>query len=165
MRYGQIRKFDIANGEGIRTSLFVTGCTHHCPHCFNVEYQDFTSGNLWTKETEEELFSYLKNPNSVGLTVLGGEPMDNARDLLPIVKRFKKEIQKSLWIYSGYTWEEIIKDKDMSSLLKYTDVLVDGPFVHTLKDLTLRFRGSSNQRIIHVPKSLEQGKIELYDLD
>lgn len=162
MRYGQIRKFDIANGEGIRTSLFVTGCTHHCPDCFNEEYQDFQAGMLWDDKAEEELFSYIHDPHSVGLTLLGGEPMQNTAGLIPLVRRFKEESDKTLWIYSGYTWEEILADPDKKELLEYADVLVDGLFVAALKDLTLRFRGSSNQRVIDVQKSLVTGQVELY---
>lgn len=162
MRYGQMRKYDVANGEGIRTSLFVTGCTHKCPDCFNEEYQDFQAGMEWDEKAEEELFSYIHDPHSVGLTLLGGEPMQNAKGLIPIAKRFKEETDKTLWIYSGYTLEEIEEHEDMMELLSYADVLVDGRFVADLKDLTLRFRGSSNQRVIDVPKTLKSGEVVLY---
>lgn len=162
MRYGQLRKFDIANGEGIRTSLFVTGCTHNCPGCFNEEYQSFSAGMLWDEKAEEMLIEYTKNPQVKGLTILGGEPMENTDGLIPVVQRVKKEVNKSIWIYSGYRWEEIIKDKKMKELLQFTDILVDGPFKIDLKDLSLKFRGSSNQRIIDVQKSLVNGQIVEY---
>lgn len=162
MRYGQLRKFDVANGEGIRTSLFVTGCTHNCPGCFNEEYQSFSAGMLWDEKSEEMLIEYTKNPQVKGLTILGGEPMENTDGLIPVVQRVKKEVNKSIWIYSGYRWEEIIKDKKMKELLQFTDILVDGPFKIDLKDLSLKFRGSSNQRIIDVQKSLVNGQIVEY---
>ena len=162
MRYGQMRKFDVANGEGIRTNLFVTGCSHHCPDCFNEEYQDFQAGILWDEKAEEELFSYINNPHSVGLTLLGGEPMQNTEGLIPIARRMKEETDKTLWIYSGYTLDKIKEHEDMMELLSYADVLVDGRFEKDLKDLTLRFRGSSNQRVIDVPKTLEKGEVVLY---
>lgn len=162
MRYGQIRKFDIANGEGIRTSLFVTGCSHHCPHCFNEEYQNPAAGSLFDDQAMEELFSYIHHPQSVGLTLLGGEPMENVEGLLPVVQRFRKETDKTLWIYSGYIWEQILADPLKTKLLKYADVLVDGPFIEEQKNLKLAFRGSENQRIIDVQKSLTDHDIILY---
>lgn len=162
MRYGQLRKFDIANGEGIRTSLFVTGCTHNCPGCFNEEYQSFSAGMLWDEKAEEMLIEYIKNPQVKGLTILGGEPMENTHGLIPVVQRVKKEVNKSIWIYSGYLWEDIVKEKKMKELLQFADILVDGPFKIDLKDLSLKFRGSSNQRIIDVQKSLVKGQVVEY---
>lgn len=162
MKYGQIRKFDIANGEGIRTSLFVTGCTHKCPHCFNEEYQDFSAGKDWDKEAEEKLFQYILNPKVAGLTLLGGEPMENTKGLIPLAKKLREKTEKTLWIYSGYTWEEIMENEKMKELLSYAHVLVDGKFINEKKDLRLRFRGSSNQRIIDVQKSLKNKKIIIY---
>lgn len=162
MRYGQIRKYDIANGIGIRTSIFVTGCTHNCKFCFNRDYMDFNYGEIWTDETTNLVIEYLSDNNISGLTILGGEPMQNATELLKIVKKIKKSINKNIWIYSGYTFEEIISDDDRYNLLKECDILVDGRFDYKLKDLTLKFRGSSNQRIIDVKKTLETGEIVLY---
>lgn len=162
MRYGQIRRYDIANGVGIRSSIFVTGCTHHCPECFNLEYQDFNAGKLWTEKETALIIKYLKDENVEGLTLIGGEPMQNTDGLIPLVQTIKKEVHKNIWVYSGYTWEEILADPKRTALLKECDVLVDGRFVNALKDPMLRFRGSSNQRVIDIQKSLAAGKIVLY---
>ena len=164
MNFAQIRKYDVANGPGIRTTIFVTGCTHKCPNCFNEEYQDFNFGNPWTRKETDEVIEDLKLDEVKGLTVLGGEPFQNEVDLLQVIRDIKKEVQKEIWIFSGYTYEEILKDQDKKKLLEECDVLVDGRFVEALKDLSLRFRGSSNQRIIDVKKSLEANKVVLFDL-
>lgn len=156
MRYADIRKFDVANGPGIRVSIFVTGCTHNCPGCFNKEYQSFAYGDIWTDKETDLLISYLKNPNISGLTLLGGEPMQNAKDLTRVLRQVKEEVDKEIWVYSGYRLEEILADMDMKELLQECHVLVDGLFEEDLKDLTLRFRGSSNQRILNIKKSLEE---------
>ena len=163
MHYGQIRRYDIANGIGIRSTIFVTGCTRKCPECFNTEYQDFNAGKEWTDKETELIISYLKDPNVEGLTLLGGEPMQNTEGLVEIVKAIKKEVDKSVWVYSGYKWEEILQDPDKKALLEICDVLVDGPFIIALRDMRLRFRGSSNQRIIDIQESLKQDKIVLYE--
>lgn len=164
MNFAQIRKYDVANGPGIRTTIFVTGCTHKCPNCFNEEYQDFNFGNPWTRKETDEVIEDLKLDEVKGLTVLGGEPFQNEVDLLQVIRDIKKEVQKEIWIFSGYTYEEILKDQDKKKLLEECDVLVDGRFVEALKDLSLRFRGSSNQRIIDIKKSLEANKVVLFDL-
>lgn len=165
MNYAQIRKFDTANGIGIRSTLFVSGCTHRCAGCFNKEYQHFKHGYKWTKEVEDNFISHLKNPNVHGVTILGGEPMDQIydNDLLELVKRIKRETNQNIWIYSGYTYEEIIAHSKKKEILMYCDVLVDGPFVQELKNLKLKFRGSSNQRIIEISKSLECGQVCLLE--
>ena len=159
MNYAQIRKYDVANGPGIRSTIFVTGCTHNCYNCFNKEYQDFNFGKTWTDKETKEVIEYLELPEVKGLTVLGGEPFQNEVDLLMTIKDIKKEVQKDIWIFSGYTFEEIMKDENKKNLLEECDVLVDGRFVENLKDLTLRFRGSSNQRIIDVKRSLDENKV------
>lgn len=164
MNFAQIRKYDVANGPGIRTTIFVTGCTHKCPNCFNEEYQDFNFGNPWTRKETDEVIEDLKLDEVKGLTVLGGEPFQNEVDLLQVLRDIKKEVQKEIWIFSGYTYEEILKDQNKKKLLEECDVLVDGRFVEALKDLSLRFRGSSNQRIIDVKKSLEANEVVLFDL-
>lgn len=164
MNFAQIRKYDVANGPGIRTTIFVTGCTHKCPNCFNEEYQDFNFGNPWTLKETDEVIKYLKLDEVKGLTILGGEPFQNEVDLLQVIRDIKKEVQKEIWIFSGYTYEEILKDQDKKKLLEECDVLVDGRFVEALKDLSLRFRGSSNQRIIDIKKSLEANEVVLFDL-
>ncbi|MGO1579938.1 MAG: anaerobic ribonucleoside-triphosphate reductase activating protein [Peptoniphilaceae bacterium] len=154
MKFGQIRKYDVANGPGIRTTFFVTGCTHNCFNCFNKEYQDFNYGEIWTEEETKKIIDYLKEDVVEGLTVLGGEPFQNTTDLIKILKEIKKHSNKSIWIYSGYTYEEILKDPLKTELLSLCDVLVDGLFIEDLKNLNLKFRGSSNQRIIDL-KTLE----------
>ena len=161
MRYAQIRKYDVANGTGVRTTIFVTGCTHNCFNCFNKEYQDFNFGEVWTNVETEKVINYLKDDNVAGLSLLGGEPMLNAKDLLGVVLDIKKEIDKPIWLWSGFTIEQIAENKDMYKLLKEIDVLVDGKFVQKLKDLSLKFRGSSNQRIIDVQKTLKSGEVVL----
>lgn len=156
MRYGQIRKCDVANGEGVRTSVFVTGCTHRCPGCFNPEYQDFCAGEVWTDEQEDQVISFAREPYIAGVTLLGGEPMQNTPALIKLAQRLKAELPtKTLWIYSGYTFEEILTSPDKLELLSYADVLVDGRFVEALKDVRLKFRGSSNQRVLNVQESIK----------
>ena len=164
MNFAQIRKYDVANGPGIRTTIFVTGCTHKCHNCFNEEYQDFDFGDPWTQKETDEVIEDLKLDEVRGLTILGGEPFQNEVDLLQVLRDIKKEVQKDIWIFSGYTYEEILKDDNKKKLLEECDVLVDGRFVEALKDLSLRFRGSSNQRIIDVKKSLEANEVVLFDL-
>ena len=164
MNFAQIRKYDVANGPGIRTTIFVTGCTHKCHNCFNEEYQDFNYGDTWTDKETREVISYLNLDEVKGLTLLGGEPFQNEIDLLQVIRDIKKEVQKDIWIFSGYSYEEILKDQDKKKLLEECDVLVDGRFVEALKDLKLIFRGSSNQRIIDIRKSLDENKVVLFDL-
>ena len=162
MRYGQIRKYDIANGEGIRTTIFVIGCTHKCPECFNQEYQDFSAGSLWTNKETKQVIEYLNDDQVKGLTLLGGEPFQNTKDLTEIVKEIKKHSNKDIWIYSGYTYEDILDDPDKKKLLDLCDVLVDGLFINKLKNLKLKFRGSSNQRIIDIKKSNKDSVVLYY---
>lgn len=162
MRYGQIRQYDIANGPGIRATVFVTGCSRHCVNCFNEEYQDFNAGSEWTAAETERLISYLQDDTNSGLTLLGGEPMENADDLLELVQAVCRAVPgKSIWVYSGFLYEEILAQPARKALLEACDVLVDGPFVDALKDPGLYFRGSSNQRVIDVAKSREAGKAVL----
>lgn len=164
MRYSQLRAYDVANGPGIRASFFVSGCTIRCKNCFNEEYQDFNFGNEWTEETTEEILEYLEDSNVEGLTILGGEPFDNAEDLLKIIKDLRTRTDKSIWIYSGYVFEKLIKNPVKREILENVDVLVDGPFVEEKKDLMLAFRGSSNQRIIDLKKTFEENQIVLVNL-
>jgi len=165
MNYAQIRKHDIANGPGIRSSLFVSGCTHNCPGCFNTDYKKFNYGEIWDEEIEETFINYIKEPIIKGVTILGGEPMDQLRDddLLNLLIRIKDETKKNIWLYSGYTYEQILAHKKRKKILELTDVLVDGLYVQELKDLRLKFRGSSNQRIIDVKKSLETGLVNMLE--
>lgn len=152
MRYGQIRQYDIANGPGVRVSVFVTGCSHKCKNCFNQEYQDFKAGHQWTDATSRQIIEFLKDENISGLTLLGGEPMENLEliDLLKLIRKEKELENKDVWIYSGFTYEQILADSNKKELLDLCDVLVDGPYLEDLKDLKLKFRGSSNQRIINL---------------
>lgn len=157
MYYGKIRNCDIANGKGVRVSLFVSGCRNHCKNCFQPETWDFKYGQPYTDETEEYIIQLLSEPYIQGLTILGGEPLEpeNQHGLIRLLKRVKSEYpEKDVWCYTGYTLEQAMMDGancrcDVTdSLLSLIDVLVDGRFVEDLKDITLEFRGSSNQRII-----------------
>ena len=173
MNYGEIKKCDIANGEGVRVSLFVSGCTHHCKNCFNSETWDFNFGKPFTKDVEDEIFAELENDFVDGLSLLGGEPFepDNQRALLPFVKRVRERFpNKTIWCYSGYRFDDDLQSESRArcectdELLSLLDVLVDGEFVQDLYDISLSFRGSSNQRVIDVQKSLNQNKVVLYNL-
>lgn len=157
MNYGRIKKNDIANGPGVRVSLFVSGCRNHCPGCFNPETWDFNFGEPFTKKTEKEIIRALRPSWIQGLSILGGDPMEpeNQRALLPLLKRIKVMFpDKDVWLYTGYTYEQI-RDAE---ILKWIDVLVDGPFIEAEKDITLTFRGSRNQRIILLKKGKPYGK-------
>ena len=161
MRYGQIRKYDVANGPGIRTSIFVTGCSLNCKNCFNELYQDPNYGEVWTNYTTDLVIDYLNKDEISGLTILGGEPFESAKDLVRIVENIKEKNQKPIWIYSGYTFDSLIKDEDSYKLLSLVNVLVDGPFIEDKKNLKLKFRGSENQRIIDTRSSLNKGEVIL----
>lgn len=166
MYYAAMRKFDIANGSGIRTTLFVSGCSHKCAGCFNQDYQSFSYGTKWSRAAEDEFLCHTKDPNVHGVTILGGEPMQQTQDddLLSLLKRIKAETDQTIWIYSGYTFEEISAHPKRLALLEHCDVLVDGLFVASLKDVRLKFRGSSNQRILDVQASLQKGQAILLEL-
>jgi anaerobic ribonucleoside-triphosphate reductase activating protein len=169
MNYAEIKYCDIANGAGVRTTLFVSGCRLHCPHCFNEVAWDFTAGKLFDGDVEQEIIDSLDTPYVRGLSVLGGEPMEpeNQQGLVGFLERVRDRYprgtnnEKSIWMYSGHTWEQLapggpwnlgdVTDRILDTL----DVLVDGPFVEAEHDITLRFRGSRNQRLIDVPKTLE----------
>lgn len=172
MNYAAIKKHDIANGPGVRVSLFVSGCTHHCDCCFNPETWDFHYGSPYTQETEEELLEALAPDYIRGLSLLGGEPMEPAHQaaLLPLLRSFRQRYpEKTVWCYSGYDFEQDILTGQLGpweitqEVLSYLDVLVDGEFHQKEKDLTLRFRGSRNQRVIDVKKSLAEDQIIWWD--
>ena len=161
MNYASLRTCDIANGDGVRVSLFVSGCTHHCPGCFNLEAQSFTYGAPFTPQVEDEILDACDKPFISGLTVLGGEPMEpvNQRGLLTLLRRFRARFgnAKTIWIYTGCVIEELRapsvsrwRTEVTDEILSLIDVLVDGPFVMALRDPSLKFRGSSNQRILHL---------------
>lgn len=169
MNYADIKKVDVANGPGVRVSLFVSGCSHRCEGCFNPETWDFSYGAPFGEAEVEQIFTFLAPDHIRGLSLLGGEPFepDNQRAVLELVQRVRRERpEKTIWCYTGYLYEELAANRvgtHSRSLLEGLDVLVDGPFVLEKKDLGLRFRGSSNQRIIDVPASLQTGEIRLVD--
>lgn len=169
MNYAEIKYYDIANGPGVRTSLFVSGCTHHCRECFNEETWDFNFGKPFDGETQNAIIESLEPAYIAGLTLLGGEPWEpaNQRALLPFIKRVREEVPgKSIWSFSGYLFEDLM-DPDKKrchtevteELLGLTDVLVDGEFQIEKKNIELMYRGSENQRIIDLKKTLSEGKV------
>lgn len=171
MNYATIKKRDIANGPGVRVSLFVSGCTHRCPGCFNEVAWDFSYGEPFTPQVEEELLTLMGPEFVAGMTLLGGEPFEpaNQRALLPFLRRVKERFpQKTLWCYSGYTLEELqgesrARCSATDEMLALLDVLVDGRFILEKKNIRLRFRGSENQRLIDMNKTREAGEIVLWD--
>lgn len=171
MNYSEIKKCDIANGTGVRVTLFVSGCTHHCEGCFNEMTWDFHYGNPFDDAVKERLLAYLEPDYIAGLTLLGGEPLEyaNWQALLPFLRTVKARYPgKDIWCYTGYRFEEDILRKfcvqwsDMREFLSYIDVLVDGEFILARKDISLQFRGSDNQRIILARESLEKGETVLW---
>ena len=173
MNYATIKWTDIANGEGVRISLFVSGCTHRCKNCFNQIAWDFDYGTSFDEETQEKILKELGSGFISGLSLLGGEPLEpqNQRALYPFIKRVKNAYpNKTIWCYTGNILDEekgILKEKqkntsDTKELISLLDVLVDGPYIEELKDIRLKFRGSSNQRVIDVKKTLVEKKIVLY---
>lgn len=171
MYYGAIKNCDIANGPGVRVSLFVSGCTHQCPGCFNEVAWDFHYGKPFTEETMEEILELLKPDYVKGITILGGEPFDprNQEAVVQLLRSVKKKYpQKTVWVFSGYLFDQDILSGKLGEwsitkeYLSYIDVLVDGPFVQAKKNLSLRFRGSENQRLIDVPASLRENSIVLW---
>lgn len=174
MKYAKIKKCDVANGPGVRVSLFVTGCNHHCKNCFNREAWDFNYGNDFTDKETSEIIEDLKPEHITGLSLLGGEPFEmvNQEGLVPLVKKVKQTYpNKKIWCYTGYTFDNQIlgnmigkeNRESTKELLNNIDYIVDGKFVEELKDPKLQFRGSSNQRIIDVKKTLAQKEIVIWD--
>ena len=168
MNYGQVFYADTANGIGARISLFVSGCTHHCPGCFNEETWDFNFGDPFTRDVEDDIIEHLRPSYIDGLSLLGGEPMEaqNQRALLPFLERLKQEVpHATVWIYSGYTFEELLDETNSRChteatrrILELADILVDGKFILAEKDVKLRFRGSRNQRILELKESLKENR-------
>lgn len=174
MYYGNVKKLDMANGEGLRTTLFVSGCTNRCKNCFQPETWAFDYGSPFTEEVAEDILSTFESSAIRGLTILGGEPMEpsNQRDLLPFLREFKRRYpKKTLWLFTGNLYEELTgalgehpKCLDITSeMLSLVDILVDGRFEEDKKQLGLRFRGSSNQRIIDMNKTRAEGKIVIWE--
>lgn len=153
MNYIDTYSETIVDGEGIRLAIYFAGCPHRCKGCHNPESRDPTIGKKFTDEVLDQLITEINsNPLLDGITLSGGDPFYNPKEMLPIVKRLKKETGQSIWCYSGYTYEQILKDSSMAAILEYIDVLVDGPFIQNLFSPELEFRGSSNQRIIELHK-------------
>ena len=174
MNYAEIKYCDVANGPGVRTSLFVSGCSHHCPGCFNEIAWDFNYGKPFTQDTIDSIIESLKPDYIQGLTLLGGEPFEysNQKGILPLVRQVREVLpQKDIWCFTGFLFDKDIienmckKWKETNELLSYIDVLVDGRFVEELKNLNLKFKGSENQRTILVNESLKSGNVILYDFD
>ena len=172
MNYADIKQYDIANGPGVRISLFVSGCTHRCPNCFNEVAWDFNYGKPFTEENIDQILEYLEPDYIWGLTLLGGEPMgrSNQQGLLPLVRKVKERYPyKSIWCFSGYLFDRDIVGRMMKEwpetkeLLSYIDVLVDGEFIESQKDLTKRFKGSANQRTIDVQASLKEDRVVIVE--
>lgn len=169
MNYANIKTYSIENGTGVRVSLFVSGCTHHCKDCFNEQAWDFGYGAPFTEDTENAVIEALAPDYMAGITLLGGEPMEpvNQRGLLPLLKRIRKELpQKTVWAYTGYVYEDLLEGgrahcEVTEELLSLCDILVDGPFIADKKNISLRFRGSENQRIIDLKATRESGKVVL----
>ena len=168
MNYADIKKIDVANGEGVRVSVFVSGCNHHCKGCFNQCAWDFNYGKKFTEKEEQQIIDYMNHDYISGLSLLGGEPLEprNQEGLLPLVKKVKEKFpNKDIWCYTGFDFEKEVVEKMAKNnettreLLKYIDIIVDGKFEEDKKDLKLQFRGSSNQKIVDVKKSLQTGKI------
>lgn len=171
MYYGNIKKYDIADGLGVRVTLFCSGCTNHCEGCFQKETWNFRYGKLYTEETEAEILKALEPSYIQGLTLLGGEPFEpeNQRVLVTLLRKVRNEMpQKDIWSYTGFIYEKDLlpgerKHTEVTDeMLSYLDVLVDGPFVLSRKDISLKFRGSSNQRVLDMKKTLAAGKAVLY---
>lgn len=171
MYYGNIKNYDIADGEGVRVTLFVSGCTNHCKDCFQPQTWDFCYGRRYTEETEAEILRLLGNENIEGLTLLGGEPFEpeNQRELIHLLRKVKAQYpKKDIWSYTGFVYEKDL----LKGQRKYTEVtdeflsdlkvLVDGPFVAEKKNISLYFRGSENQRVIDMQKTLKEGHVVLY---
>lgn len=172
MHYGEIKKFDIANGIGVRVSLFVSGCRNACPGCFNQDTWSFNYGKPFTNATKEEILSALTPDYVAGLTVLGGEPLEpeNQQDVLDLLKSVHEKLpKKTIWLFTGFTLEELKKSDCraatpyLKDLLTLVDVLIDGRFEEQHKNISLQFRGSENQRVIDLKKTLETGKITLWN--
>lgn len=171
MNIAEIKKLDIANGTGIRTSVFVSGCRHNCPGCFNSIAQNFNYGSPFNENILTEIVDSIKNPIIQGISFLGGEPLDelNVAGVLEIVKAVKKEApDKDIWLWTGYLLEDLLKraekDKNLLSILESINILVDGQFIENQKDLSLKFRGSKNQRVIDMVSTLKNNSIILYDV-
>lgn len=164
MNYTKMMKYDTSNWDGITATIFFSGCKFHCPGCFNQEAWDFNYGQPFDKKAEDLFISYAKNPHVTGVCLLGGEVFQQDLDrILDLVIRIKREVRKPIHVWSGYTYEELMADEKKMVILCHIDTLVDGPFIFKQKDLRLKHRGSSNQRVIDVQASMQSGQIVLID--
>ncbi|ALR90416.1 MULTISPECIES: anaerobic ribonucleoside-triphosphate reductase activating protein [Clostridium] len=165
MYYSKIKFNDVANGPGLRLSLFTSGCTHHCKGCFQPETWNFKNGEPFTLETQKYIIEKSKNKYIAGLSLLGGDPLDNVDGILPLLQEYRKTFAatKSIWLWTGYLFEEILKDDLKSKVLPFIDVIIDGKFEENLKDITLKYKGSTNQRVIDVKKSVDTHTVVLYE--
>lgn len=171
MHYAEVKYFDVANGPGIRVSLFVSGCPHACPGCFNEIAWNYEYGEKYTEEVEEKILKAVSKAEIQGLSLLGGEPLypANLRALLPLLRKLRERLpKKDIWCYSGYTYEELLsregeEKKELEELFSYLTVLVDGRFIEAEKDITLLFRGSKNQRLILMDETRRRGEVVLYE--
>ena len=164
MNYTKMMKYDTSNWDGITATIFFSGCKFHCPGCFNQEAWDFNHGQPFDKKAEDLFISYAKNPHVTGVCLLGGEVFQQDLDrILDLVIRIKREVRKPIHVWSGYTYEEIMADEKKMVILCHIDTLVDGPFIFKQKDLRLKHRGSSNQRVIDVQVSMQSGQIVLIE--
>lgn len=165
MYYSKIKFNDVANGPGLRLSLFTSGCTHHCKGCFQPETWNFKNGEPFTLETQKYIIEKSKNKYIAGLSLLGGDPLDNVDGILPLLQEYRKTFAatKSIWLWTGYLFEEILKDDLKSKVLPFIDVIIDGKFEENLKDITLKYKGSTNQRVIDVKKSVDTHTVILYE--
>ena len=165
MRYAQIRSMDISNGTGIGVSLFVQGCHFQCKDCFNSETWDFSGGKPWTEDSKKIFLISVLRTYIERVSILGGEPLadENFQDVLDLVQTIHEKFpEKKIWIYTGYTWENLLNDSQKKEILPYINILVDGRFETDKKDLSLKFKGSSNQRVIDVQKSLENKEVVIF---
>ncbi len=174
MNYGEIKKFDIANGPGVRVSLFVSGCRHHCKNCFNEATWDFSFGKPFTQDTVQEILKALSPDYIAGFSLLGGEPFEpeNQPEIIKLLSEIRRRFpNKDIWCYTGFLFDKELMDgnsraktENTQKMLENIDVLVDGRFIEEQKNISLKFRGSENQRIIDVKKSLETGTVRIYDI-
>lgn len=163
MRVAKIRQEDIANGPGVRVSIWVQGCNRHCPGCFNPETWDFNGGRLFNRRVKIQFLELARPKRIVGFSILGGEPLQQGEDMLDLVKSMKEEFpDKSIWMWTGYKYEDL--DDKQLEIVSYIDVLVDGEFIEAQKSPNKKFKGSGNQRIIDIKKTLEKGEITLSDM-
>ena len=164
MRYASIRDMDVVNGIGIACSLFVQGCLHHCYNCFNQETWDFKKGKEWTQEIENKFIELCKRPFIDCVSILGGEPFQQGEDFYELLKKLKHDVNKPIFVWTGYKFEEIMESYPMQKCLIYIDYLIDGKYIDSLKDYKLSLRGSSNQRIIDIKNTLKNKNIEILDI-